>query len=112
MFSVDQLMLHLLSDYILQTDHMAQNKSKKTWVAFFHAFVYSLPFLLIWRFASGIVCYFFSHGLIDRYRLARYIAMIKNHGRRSGKLSNLPNRRRIPKGNSCLGFRLAFCDCG
>ena len=78
MFSVNQLMLHFLGDYILQTDHMAQNKAKKTWVAFFHAFVYSLPFLLICNSPLALFVIFFTHGIIDRFRLARFVAMAKN----------------------------------
>lgn len=78
MFSADQLILHLVGDYILQTDHMAQYKSQKTWVAFLHAFVYSLPFLWICDSPAALFVIFFSHGIIDRFRLARYVAMIKN----------------------------------
>ena len=78
MFTMDQLMLHLLGDYVLQTDHMAIHKTKKTWVAFFHALVYSLPFVLVCDSFPALFIIFFTHGLIDRFRLARYVAMLKN----------------------------------
>ncbi len=78
MFTMDQLIMHLLGDYILQTDHMARNKVKKTWVAFFHAFVYTLPFLFVCDSPLALFVIFFTHGLIDRFRLARYVAMAKN----------------------------------
>ncbi len=78
MFTMDQLMLHLLGDYVLQSEYMAANKAKKTWVAFFHAFVYSAPFLLICQSYPALFVIFFTHAIIDRFRLARYVIMAKN----------------------------------
>lgn len=44
-----QLLAHLFGDYILQSDWMAQNKTKANWPAFCHALLYSLCFLwLCW----------------------------------------------------------------
>jgi len=42
-----QLILHLVGDYVTQSDWMAQNKTKSTWAALCHATVYALPFLAI-----------------------------------------------------------------
>lgn len=72
-----QLILHLVGDYVTQSDWMAQNKTKSTWAAFCHALVYSLPFLLIGSQAAVLVI-FFTHLLIDRFRLARYVTYAKN----------------------------------
>lgn len=65
-------------DYVLQSDWMANEKTKKSLAAAAHAIVYTLPFLLVTRnpIALGIICA--SHFVIDRFRLARYICWIKN----------------------------------
>ena len=41
------LCLHFVSDFILQSNWMAQNKSKSNLALFTHVLVYSLPFMLI-----------------------------------------------------------------
>lgn len=73
-----QLILHLLGDYVLQSDWMAQNKTKRMWPALCHAVIYSLPFLILepsWVAFSMILT---THYFIDRYRLARYVVYAKN----------------------------------
>ena len=42
-----QLILHLIGDYLLQSDWMAQNKTKCSKAAAAHAITYSLPFLIL-----------------------------------------------------------------
>jgi len=74
---MEQLILHLVGDYFTQSDWMAQNKAKRTWPAFCHATVYSLPFLLIgtpWAVLAIMVSHFF----VDRFRLAKYLVWAKN----------------------------------
>jgi len=44
---MEQLILHLTGDYLLQSDWMALNKIKNSRAAATHAFVYSIPFLLL-----------------------------------------------------------------
>lgn len=74
---MEQLILHLLGDYVTQSDWMAQNKAKHTWPAICHVVVYSLPFLLIGSpLAVAAICV--SHFLVDRFKLARYVAWAKN----------------------------------
>jgi hypothetical protein len=72
-----QLILHLIGDYVTQSDWMAQNKAKSTWAAFCHATVYSLPFLLIGSLWAFLVIWS-THLLIDRFRLARFVVWAKN----------------------------------
>ncbi len=78
MITADQLLLHLIGDYVTQSDWMATEKTKRHVAAFLHALVYSLPFLLFRPSPVAWFVIFGSHELIDRYRLARYVVWIKN----------------------------------
>lgn len=69
---MEQLILHLLGDYVLQNDWMAQNKTKRHWPAFLHALLYALPFWLLHPSLAAWAVIFGTHFLIDRYRLALY----------------------------------------
>src|SRR5262249_23506113 len=72
-----QLILHLIGDYVLQSQWTADNKTKSTWAAFVHATLYSLLFLLIASPKAFLVIWS-THLLIDRFRLARYVVYAKN----------------------------------
>jgi len=74
----DQLLLHLLGDYLLQSDWMAMNKTKSHLAALVHALTYSVPFLLLSPSWIGWILILSTHELIDRYRLARYVVWAKN----------------------------------
>lgn len=74
---MEQLILHLLGDFVTQSDWMASNKNKHWWPALCHALIYSLPFFLIGTPAAvGVI--FVTHLLIDRFRLVRYVIWAKN----------------------------------
>lgn len=73
-----QLILHLIGDYITQTDWMAKNKTKSNVAAAAHAIVYSLPFLMLQPSVSAFAVILGTHYLIDRYRLARFLVYAKN----------------------------------
>ncbi len=72
-----QLLLHLLGDYVTQSDWMATRKTVSTWAAFVHATLYSLPFFLLGGYRAVFVIWS-THLLIDRFRLARYLVFAKN----------------------------------
>ena len=73
-----ELILHLVGDYLLQTEQMALNKVRSWFWAIFHAGVYSLPFLLIIHRWEAWVVIFGTHAVIDRYRLVNYVCRLKN----------------------------------
>lgn len=73
-----QLILHLIGDYVTQSDYMAQNKTKRFCPAMLHAIVYSLPFLLLKPSWIAFAVILGTHFLIDRYRLARFVVYVKN----------------------------------
>ena len=78
------LAAHMVGDYFLQSDWMAQEKTKYLSVATIHALTYSVPFIpvVIWLHAPnpGLawLVIFVTHAIIDRYRLARHIVWFKN----------------------------------
>lgn len=78
MITADQLVLHAIGDYLLQSDWMAINKTKRLTPAVVHAFVYALPFLVLRPSLTAWAVIFATHALIDRYRLARYVVWAKN----------------------------------
>jgi len=73
-----QLILHLIGDYVTQSDWMAQNKTKRSCPALCHAVVYSLPFLFLKPSLAAFAVILVTHFLIDRFRLARYVVWAKN----------------------------------
>jgi hypothetical protein len=78
LFTADQLVAHAVGDYILQSDWMADNKTKDSVAAAIHAITYTLPFLLItWSpVPLAVICG--THFVIDRWRLARFVVWLKN----------------------------------
>ena len=75
---MEQLILHLIGDYVTQTDWMARNKTHRMGVAALHAFIYSLPFLLLSPSLLAILVIFSTHAVIDHFRLARFVIYAKN----------------------------------
>ena len=58
---------------------MANNNTKSLPVAFLHAFVYTIPFILVTQSIIALLVILISHAIIDRYRLARYVIFAKNY---------------------------------
>jgi hypothetical protein len=75
---MEQLLLHLLGDYILQTNWMATEKTKRNVAAGAHALVYGIPFMLLGPSKAAFLTIVMTHYFIDRYRLARYVVFAKN----------------------------------
>ena len=78
MITADQLAAHLVGDYLLQSHWMAQNKTKNSLAALVHAILYSLPFLLLSPSSWAWCMILFSHFVVDRWRLARFLVWLKN----------------------------------
>lgn len=75
---IELLLAHLFGDYVLQSDWMAQEKTKRWWPAMAHALTYGLPFLFVTQSPLALAVIVLTHAVIDRYRLARYIVWAKN----------------------------------
>lgn len=78
MITADQLVLHALGDYVLQSDWMATTKTTKSIAALAHVVTYTLPFLLVTRSPAALAVILVTHFVIDRWRLARYACWLKN----------------------------------
>lgn len=72
------LILHLIGDYVLQSQWMAENKTRSSAAAAAHALVYSLPFLILRPSLNAWLVILVTHFLIDRFGLARYVVWLKN----------------------------------
>jgi hypothetical protein len=75
---VAPLFLHVVGDYITQSDWMANQKTKSVVPAAAHALVYTLPFLLLTQSLGALFFILATHFIIDHLRLARYICWAKN----------------------------------
>lgn len=75
---MEQLLSHLVGDYLLQSDWMAQEKRRSNLAATVHAVTYTLPFLLLSPSSAAIGVIVGTHLLIDRFGLARYVVWAKN----------------------------------
>ncbi len=85
MFTADQIVAHLVGDYLLQSHWMATEKGRSHLAAFAHATAYSLPFLfLVPGGLSGALALALiggTHFVVDRWRLARFVVWLKNGAR-------------------------------
>lgn len=72
------VLAHLTGDYLIQSDWMANEKTKRWWPALAHAVTYGLPFLVVTRSPAALALIVVTHAVIDRYRLARHVVWAKN----------------------------------
>lgn len=75
---MEQILAHLVGDYVLQSSYMALHKTRRWSVAWLHATFYTAPFLFITQTPAALAVILGTHAVIDRYRLARYISMARN----------------------------------
>lgn len=76
--TADQLIAHAFGDYVLQSDWMANEKTKKSLAALAHVATYFLPFLFLTHSWKALVVIISTHFFIDRFRLARFVCWVKN----------------------------------
>ena len=62
---MEQLLIHLFSDYWLQNDWMALNKKKHFWIALVHSAIYTVPFLLLTHSLVALLIICLTHAIID-----------------------------------------------
>lgn len=74
----DQLLAHLVGDYLLQTHHQATAKTSAWGPALAHAATYTVAHLPLTRSPWRLAIIGGTHAVIDRYRLARHVVWAKN----------------------------------
>ncbi len=65
------VLCHLVGDYVLQCDFIAQTKGKNWYHMFVHCALYCLPYLLVFGITWKIAFIFISHVVVDTLK-ARY----------------------------------------
>lgn len=78
MLTAQQIILHLVGDYILQNQWMATNKTKSHYAAFIHAGLYTDVFIFATFSPFALFVIGVTHFVIDRWRLARYVIWLSN----------------------------------
>jgi len=85
LFTADQIVAHLVGDYLLQSHWMATRKTEDSSAAFLHAVTYGLPFLFLvpsgWSAVVALALICGTHFIVDRWRLARFVVWAKNGAR-------------------------------
>lgn len=72
------VLAHLVGDYLIQSDWMALEKTKRWWPAIVHGATYTLPYAVVTQSPGALAVIASTHVVIDHYRLARYVVWVKN----------------------------------
>jgi len=72
------VLAHLTGDYLIQSDWMASEKTKRWRPAIAHGVTYTIPYALITQSPWALMVIASTHIVIDHYRLARHVCWFKN----------------------------------
>jgi hypothetical protein len=86
MIGIYIILAHLCGDYLFQNQWMAEEKTKKVWVAILHADIYTacyVPLVLSlhlsnWHTFWILYIIFVTHGIIDHWRLVKPFIWFRN----------------------------------
>jgi hypothetical protein len=59
------ILCHLIADYFLQTNYIAQNKGKDLYILFVHCALYIVPFFVVFGFTWHLIPLFVLHIVLD-----------------------------------------------
>lgn len=77
---MEQLFAHIFGDYILQSDWMAMNKSKRSLPCLVHVLLYTSVFLLLTTSWKALLVIGVTHFVLDRFPIIiRRMIWLKNH---------------------------------
>lgn len=80
------LLAHLVGDYVLQSQPMADRKAGEWRWALLHALIYTVPFLVLTQDPRALLVICATHAVIDHYRLAARWVAFYGTGTRVGGL--------------------------
>ena len=70
------ILCHLIGDYVLQSDFIANTKGKNIYHLFVHCALYCVPFIILYGYDMKIIYLFVTHFIIDisksKYNLISY----------------------------------------
>lgn len=69
---------HLLGDYVVQSQWMAEQKTKRWWPAVVHGATYGACYLLVTRNIPALLVIAGTHVIIDHWRLIKPLLWAKN----------------------------------
>lgn len=73
------ILAHFAGDYLIQTNWMALEKTKRWSAAIAHGLTYTIPFaLFVTQSPIALAVIGGTHVLIDHWRLAKYVVWLKN----------------------------------
>ena len=75
---MNELLAHLVGDYILQNDWMALGKYRSKGIALLHGFMYALPFLFLTQSIHALLIIGLSHSVIDHWKMANFVQQVRN----------------------------------
>lgn len=78
MITADQIILHFVGDYLIQSNWMASEKTKKYLPCLIHAITYALGFLFLTTSWKALLLIGGSHFIFDHFRVAKYMCFAKN----------------------------------
>jgi hypothetical protein len=77
---MEQILCHLVGDYILQSDWMALNKSKRSIPCLVHVMIYTSVFLFLTTSWKALLVIGLVHFVLDRWHfIIRRLIWFKNH---------------------------------
>ena len=83
---MEQLLCHVFADYVIQSDWMALNKSKRSWPCLVHVLLYTSVFLLLTTSWKALAVIGVTHFLLDRFPvIVQRLIWFKNHFGPGGK---------------------------
>lgn len=76
--TADQLLAHLVGDFLFQSDWMALGKYRSKAIALLHGVCYTLPFLFLTHRPLTLLTIGLSHAIIDHYQIGKLVAWLHN----------------------------------